>query len=230
MCAECCSQWESASSSAEGGGGGGGGGGVAARQPCQCPVCRRKFVAGGYTARWSRWAVADAGDGTYQCSYASAPDGGAALLEVRVGGAHVRGSPFAVECKANESLFTRAGSNVTLSEGGTVATKTGASSWTNAVAVLGRQPLTAGVHSWELVVGGRGSGMVGVCKASVNVESGTSSVYSTYDAWFLYCNNGALFGQGKSHEAPAGAITVGDRVGMRLDLSAGTLTFTKART
>ena len=226
VCAKCCRQWEAVLSAA------------AAQQqqqqqqqgdPCQCPVCRRKFAAGAYKMRWSRWAVADAGDGTYQCSYESAPDdGGTAMLEVRVAGALIQGSSFTVQCPDRKKiLFSGAGSSVTLSGGGTVATKTGPTGWGNSVAVLGHKPVSMGVHAWEFVAGASPENtMVGVCKAIVDVAS-TNQVYSSNNGWFLYFHNGSLYGNGTSGSAPTGRINPGDHVGLRLDLSAGTLTFTK---
>ena len=68
--------------------------------------------------------------------------------------------------------------------------------------------------------------MVGVCKASVDLSATQDSCSGT-DAWFLYLKYGSLYGNVAGGSSAAGAFQPGDRVGLRLDLSARTLTFTK---
>jgi hypothetical protein len=51
------------------------------------------------------------------------------------------------------------------------------------------------------------------------------------DGWFIYAVNGTLFGNGKQHEDAStdgdGGYAQGDRIGMLLDLSVGSLCFFK---
>ena len=124
-------------------------------------------------------------------------------------------------------LFTEAGSNVTLSAGGTVATKTGDSGFRNSVAVLG-ESMADGVHCWELEITKRrlNNLLVGVCKADVNVAS-TLDLYAGNKAWFIDCDRGDLYGNGAHGSDAAGGFTSGDRLGCRLDLGAGTLVYFK---
>ena len=120
--------------------------------------------------------------------------------------------------------FTECGSNVTIA--GSVATKTGSKGRVNSVAVIGGS-LTAGVHCWEVELTSGGNYiMVGVCRAGVDIAN-TNDLYTSNDAWFMYMYNGGLFGNGKSSADAAGAFATGDRLGMRLDLNAGTLSFFK---
>jgi hypothetical protein len=118
---------------------------------------------------------------------------------------------------------------VTLSAGNTVATSS-EDTWTNSVAVLG-ETLTGGVHCWELQwTAGSYQTCFGVCKAGVDLTN-TDDLNMGYDAWFMHCNRGGLFGNGKNSGGnganPAGAFKKGDRLGCRLDLGAGTLSFFK---
>jgi len=148
-------------------------------------------------------------------------------------------------------LFTEAGARVTLSAGNTVATKARYSNgnWAKSVAVLGGSLMT-GVHCWEVQMRAGGSStlpiMVGVCKAGVSMAN-AAGLYLGSDAWCMYARNGSLWGNGKSpaRVAPSstsssddsdyssdsdafdGAFAQGDRLGCRLDLSAGTLSFFK---
>jgi hypothetical protein len=47
------------------------------------------------------------------------------------------------------------------------------------------------------------------------------------DGWFLYAQTGTLWGNGKEYDNDAGAYEQGDRVGVLLDLSDGSLRFFK---
>ena len=124
-------------------------------------------------------------------------------------------------------LFTEAGPEVTLSAGGTVATKTGGEGFANSVAVLG-EILADGVHCWDLEITKRrvNNLLVGVCKADINVAR-THNLYGTDDTWFIDCANGDLHGNGANGSDAAGSFESGDRLGCRLDLRAGTLAFFK---
>ena len=102
--------------------------------------------------------------------------------------------------------------------------------WVNSVAVIG-DSLTDGVHCWEVQHRGGDCVMVGVCKAHVNLGN-TNYLFEGADAWCMYTATGALYGNGKlglfyGDTNGAGAIAQGDRLGMRLDLGAGTLSFFK---
>ena len=84
--------------------------------------------------------------------------------------------------------FAHAGSNVTLSQGGAVATKSGGGAYTNAVAAAD-ESLSAGVHCWEVEITKGVWIMVGVCKADVRPESGTESLCNQQGkAWFMNAN------------------------------------------
>ena len=99
--------------------------------------------------------------------------------------------------------FAQKGSNVTLSQGGAVATKN-SSTWRNAVAAAD-ESLSAGVHCWEVeITKGGGSLNVGVCKADVRPESGTNNVYEQQGkAWFMYAADGSLY---PGYKDPAGQV------------------------
>ena len=90
--------------------------------------------------------------------------------------------------------FAHAGSNVTLSQGGAVATKSGSFGYTNAVAAAD-ESLSAGVHCWEVeITKGGGTISVGVCKADVRPESGTNMLCNQQGkAWLMLARTGALF-------------------------------------
>jgi hypothetical protein len=119
--------------------------------------------------------------------------------------------------------FARAGRHVTLSADGIVATLTSKGRGRNSVALLGEMNdvvslefvLTAGTYVW-----------FGVCKAGVDVAS-TKSLSSGSDAWSMSVKSGMLHGNGKRGADAAGGFAVGDRLGWRLDLGAGTLSFWK---
>ena len=136
--------------------------------------------------------------------------GGGAAATLAVAGGRWRFVPFA-----------HAGSNMTLSQGGAVATKR-ATRWSNAVAAAD-ESLSAGVHCWELEITKGGSINVGVCKADVRPESETEYLYNQQGkAWFMNAYYGSL---APGFKDPAGQVPVGARLGCKLDLGAGTLTF-----
>ena len=120
--------------------------------------------------------------------------------------------------------FAQKGSNMTLSQGGSVATKSGSYGWTNAVAAAD-ESLTAGVHCWEVEITKtqHGNINVGVCKADVRPEGGTNRLYFQQGkAWGMHAGTGALH---PGHLHGAGPVPEGSRLGCKLDLGAGTLTF-----
>jgi len=101
-----------------------------------------------------------------------------------------------------------------------------------------------GVHCWEVQMRAGGSStlpiMVGVCKAGVSIANEVG-LYLGTDAWCMYARNGSLYGAGvlsddfsddssddsSDSDAFGSAFAQGDRLGCRLDLSAGTLSFFK---
>eukprot|EP00937_MAST-01D_sp_MAST-1D-sp2_P004294 g4294.t1 len=122
--------------------------------------------------------------------------------------------------------FARAGEHVTLSADGIVATKTSGGSGLNSVALLAE---TAGVASLEIKLDAGTYACIGVCKAGVDVVS-TNNLYAGSDAWCMSAFSGGLYGNGKINAGGAGTagnFAVGDRLGWRLDLGAGTLSFWK---
>ena len=111
---------------------------------------------------------------------------------------------------------------MTLSQGGAVATKIKPTEWTNAVAAAD-ESLTAGVHCWEVEITKGNDLTVGVCKADVRPESGTDRLCNKQGkAWFMFANYGSLWPGNKDR---AGKVPEGARLGCKLDLGAGTLTF-----
>ena len=84
------------------------------------------------------------------------------------------------------------------------------------------ESLSAGVHCWEMEIT-KGWAMVGVCKADVRPESGTNELFKQQGkAWVMDASYGYLYPGGKD---AAGGVPVGARLGCKLDLGAGTLTF-----
>ena len=86
------------------------------------------------------------------------------------------------------------------------------------------ESLSAGVHCWEVkITKGGGSLFVGVCKADVRPKGGTESLcHQQGKAWFMCAGNGYLF---PGRKDAAGRVPEGARLGCKLDLGAGTLTF-----
>ena len=86
------------------------------------------------------------------------------------------------------------------------------------------ESLSAGVHCWEVkITKAYGSTMVGVCKADVRPESGTDDLSGQQGkAWFIVTDTGYLWPGPKNG---AGKVPEGARLGCKLDLGAGTLTF-----
>ena len=122
--------------------------------------------------------------------------------------------------------FAQKGSDVTLSQGGAVATKS-CYGGINAVAAAD-ESLTAGVHCWEVEITKTWVGfiMVGVCKADVRPEDGTDRLFNQRgQAWVMRAFGGALY-PGYTH-SDTGKVLQGSRLGCKLDLGAGTLHFYK---
>jgi hypothetical protein len=96
--------------------------------------------------------------------------------------------------------------------------------------------LISGIHYWEVkVVTLVGGFLIGIVRPWVDgsyksrQDLSGSSHYATKestDGWFMH-GSGTLFGNGMEADHPIddGDINEGDRVGMRLDLSEGSLVF-----
>jgi hypothetical protein len=117
--------------------------------------------------------------------------------------------------------------HVALSEGGAVATQITES--TNTLVTSGLE-LTEGVHYWEVELLSHdvmGSMMcVGVTRPNLEPLGDYCRRDST-DGWFILPSGGELFGNRRGGLDGAGAYHQGDRVGMLLDLDAGSLLFFK---
>jgi hypothetical protein len=116
---------------------------------------------------------------------------------------------------------------VTLSEGGAVATKIGCKK--GDTLVTSGVELTAGKHFWEvepLSDQFSDSVCVGVTRPNLN-PMGDYAVKARSGGWFIHTIDGGLFGNDKFNADPAGLIEEGDRVGVLLDLDKGSLRFFK---
>jgi hypothetical protein len=110
------------------------------------------------------------------------------------------------------------GSEITLSEDGLVATKTGYSYQL----ATGGSPMTEGRHYWEVEVSGP-SAMAGAVRPGLDHDKDHADGNDAYLIWGLY---GSLWGNGKYDADPQGGdFAAGDRIGVLLDLDAGWLRF-----
>ena len=105
------------------------------------------------------------------------------------------------------------GSEITLSEDGLVATKTGY----NYQLVTGGSPMTEGRHYWEVQLG-QGDALAGAVRSGLDHDK---RHHCDNDAYFIYGSDGALYGNGKLGADPQGKFAAGDRIGVLLDLDAG---------
>jgi hypothetical protein len=78
----------------------------------------------------------------------------------------------------------------------------------------------------ELLSEDMGMIVVGISRPNLN-PTGHYFQRECTDGWFMYANNGSLWGNGKQHDDEAGAYKQGDRVGVLLDLGNGSLRFFK---
>jgi hypothetical protein len=119
---------------------------------------------------------------------------------------------------------------VTLSEEGAVATKTGKyDNGSIATLVTSGSELTAGKHYWELeILNDQYSGdiYIGVTRPNLDLDALYADSEST-DGWFIVSYNGSLCGNGKEDDDAAGSFHEGHRVGVLLDLDDGSLRFFK---
>jgi hypothetical protein len=121
---------------------------------------------------------------------------------------------------------TFAADRITLSEDGAVAIQT-ADEYSFTTTGI---ELTEGKHYWEVELLSereRVSGiLIGISRPNLD-PTGDYWKRECTDGWFIYTNDGALYGNGKYDNDQAGAYKQGDRVGMLLDLDNGSLRFFK---
>jgi hypothetical protein len=115
--------------------------------------------------------------------------------------------------------------HVTLSEGGAVATQTKDQEWSFITPEI---ELTEGKHYWqvELLSESASNILIGISRPNLD-PTGTHFGRECTDGWFVYANNGCLYGNGKQGEDGAGEYRQDDRVGVLLDLNNGSLRFFK---
>ncbi|KAG7256159.1 hypothetical protein CRUP_013781 [Coryphaenoides rupestris] len=92
------------------------------------------------------------------------------------------------------------------------------------VIVLGREPLAAGRHYWEVAVGHKDDWYLGVAKSSVN-RKGRISVSTAHGYWALAMKKG---GEYRASTAPPSLLTLDPRpkrVGVYVDCEEGQVTF-----
>jgi hypothetical protein len=123
---------------------------------------------------------------------------------------------------------TCADEGVTLSEGGSVATKTGIAQWT---LVTSGMELASGRHYWEVellggisLLTGTSFSYIGITRPDLNPRA-DYGVATCTKGWFMDAFSGGLWGNGKSNADRAGQYQQSDRVGVLLDLDEGSLLF-----
>jgi hypothetical protein len=111
-----------------------------------------------------------------------------------------------------------------LSEGGTVATRNQAGSYT--LTTTGTE-LTEGKHYWEVELLSKSviNIMIGISRPNLD-PAGKYVGRECTDGWFIAAHSG-LFGSGKYCDDRTGPYKQGDRVGVLLDLNDGSLRFFK---
>jgi hypothetical protein len=143
-------------------------------------------------------------------------------------GSTVLGDGDMVAMAVKESpLFWRtfAEDRVILSEGGAVATHTLAHEYSFTTTGI---ELTEGKHYWEVELRSEDFGNTNVGISRPNLDStGYYYLRGCTDAWFMYPQDGSLYGNGKQDDDAAGPYKQGDRVGVLLDLDDGSLRFFK---
>jgi hypothetical protein len=88
--------------------------------------------------------------------------------------------------------------------------------------------ITEGKHYWEVELLSEKVSMMFIGVSRPNLDpTGHYHVSGCTDGWFINAAGGALYGNGKYHDDPAGCYKQGDRVGVLLDLDNGSLRFFK---
>jgi hypothetical protein len=121
---------------------------------------------------------------------------------------------------------TFAEDHVTLSEGGAVATQS-ATAWSLTTSGV---VLTKGTHYWEVELLSKDvdSIFIGVSRPNLNPAGTYFGMLPSIDTTGLFIDEfGALYGNGKYNDDKSGKFNQGDRVGVLLDLSNGSLRFFK---
>lgn len=127
--------------------------------------------------------------------------------------------------------WVRVGAQCEISGEGLVVKKTKGGNY-NRLCVAGAV-LSSGVHTWEVVIDAGAVAnqsiimFIGVAREELDVEKGNYNKKG--EGWYLRPNDGSLFGG--EHEAADDhgprSFSIGDRVGVRLDLGDGSLKFYK---
>jgi hypothetical protein len=114
---------------------------------------------------------------------------------------------------------------VTLSEGGALATQ--ALSQRDSLTTSGTE-ITEGKHYWEVELLSERMGLMFIGISRPNLDP-LDIYYSgeCTDGWFMFADEGTLYGNGKQDDDEAGTYKQGDRVGVLLDLDNGSLRFFK---
>jgi hypothetical protein len=69
---------------------------------------------------------------------------------------------------------------------------------------------------------------VGIARPGLDTADGKGYVEMEFkDAWLMMANNGTLWGNGKDWSDEAGGVAKGDKLGVLLDLDAGSVLFFK---
>jgi hypothetical protein len=113
--------------------------------------------------------------------------------------------------------------DVTLSEGGAVATQTTDEEWSLMTTEI---QLTEGKHYWEVELLSEDVGNIFIGISRPNLDP-TGEYFTRTDSWFINGHQGALLGNGKYGDDEAGTYKQGDHVGVLLDLDNGSLRFFK---
>jgi hypothetical protein len=119
---------------------------------------------------------------------------------------------------------------ITICENGAVATYTGdhptedeTVDFDDDMLVTAGDELTQGRHYWEVALV-EGYFMVGVSRPHLEPKADYARPKCS-DGWFICAGDGGLYGNGKKRDDAAGDYDEGDRVGVLLDLDAGSLLF-----
>lgn len=85
---------------------------------------------------------------------------------------------------------------------------------------------SSGKWYWEFVLSVSTEGLVGIAKSNAKLEPGPAFPGVDANGWSMYCFNGFKYNNGSSVAYNGGAVALGTVIGVKLDLDAGTLSFT----
>jgi hypothetical protein len=133
---------------------------------------------------------------------------------------------FVLEPNHQEPLFLwrTFEENVTMSEGGAVATQTNGGNYS--LTTTGTE-VTAGRHYWEVELLSEKMSCTFIGISRPNLDPAGRYFTDCTDGWLIRALDGSLCGNGKYHDDRAGGYKQGDRVGVLLDLDNGSLRFFK---